>query len=72
MVKTIQVKVKRTGCRKTEITSEDENYFEINAKGKPENNEANLEITKFFSKKFKKQAKIVKGLKSKTKILALS
>ena len=50
-MKTISVKVKRTGCKKTEIISEDE-FVNLNVKGKPENGEANLEIIKFFSKKY--------------------
>ncbi len=70
MKQTIQIKIKRTGCKKTEIISEDE-FINLNVKGKPENGEANLEIIKFFSKKYKCTAKIVRGLKSKIKILVL-
>ena len=69
-MKTISVKVKRTGCKKTEIISEDE-FVNLNVKGKPENGEANLEIINFFTKKYKCSTKIVRGLKSKTKILVL-
>jgi uncharacterized protein (TIGR00251 family) len=69
-MRTVNVKVKRTGCKKTEIVSEDE-FVNLNVKGKPENGEANLEIIKFFSKKYKCSAKIVRGLKSKTKIVVL-
>lgn len=69
-MKTISVRVKRTGCKKTEIISED-GFVNLNVKGNPENGEANLEIVKFFSKKYKRSAKIVRGLKSKIKIVLL-
>ena len=68
MQKRIEVLVKRTGCKKTEIIKEN-GIFELNVKGRPEAGEANLEIIKFFSRKFKSPAKIVKGLKSKRKII---
>jgi uncharacterized protein (TIGR00251 family) len=43
---------------------------EINAK--PNNNKANIEIIKYFSKLLKKQVKIIKGIKNKEKILKMS
>ncbi len=68
----VEIVVKRTGCKKTEIISETNGVFELNVKGKPENGEANLEIVKFFTRKYKTPVKIIKGLKSKKKILAFS
>lgn len=37
---------------------------------KPEENKANIEVVKFFSKLLKKQVKIKTGLKSKEKLLS--
>ena len=41
----------------------------VNVHAKPENNEANLEVIKFFSKLLKKRVTIKSGLRSKEKIL---
>lgn len=57
------------GKRKTKIIGEKDNILLVEVKGKPENNEANNEIIRFFSKKHKKQVKIIKGLKNKRKTL---
>jgi uncharacterized protein (TIGR00251 family) len=65
----IEILVKRTGCNKTEILCEKDNILEMNVKGKPEAGEANLEIVKFFTRKFKSSVEIVKGFKSKRKVL---
>jgi uncharacterized protein (TIGR00251 family) len=70
MDKLIPVKVKKTGCKKTEIISEN-GVVELNVKGKPENGGANLEIIKFFSRKYKCNARIIRGLKSKIKVVKL-
>jgi len=43
--------------------------YRVAIKAKPENNKANIEIIRFFSKLLKKRVKIVKGLKSKEKII---
>ena len=64
----INILVKRTGCKKTEIIN-DEGVIEMNVKGKPENGEANREIVKFFSRKYKCDVNIVRGLKSKKKVV---
>lgn len=53
--------------KKTEIVSSDP--FILNIKEKAEKNKANLEIIKFLSKYFGKQVKIVRGLKSKNKVI---
>ena len=43
--------------------------YRVNIKEKAEDNKANIEIIKFFSKLLKKKVKIIKGLKSKEKVL---
>ncbi|MBL7054220.1 DUF167 domain-containing protein [Candidatus Woesearchaeota archaeon] len=45
--------------------------YRVNIKEKPENNKANIEVIKFFSKLLKKRVKIIKGLKSKEKVLKI-
>ncbi|MDP3916916.1 MAG: DUF167 domain-containing protein [Nanoarchaeota archaeon] len=66
----INIVVKRTGCKKTEIIK-DNGILEMNVKGRPENGEANMEIIKFLSKKYKCSAKIVRGLKSRKKMISV-
>ncbi len=43
--------------------------YKVNIKEKAEKGKANKEIIRFFSKMLKKDIKIIKGLKSKEKIL---
>lgn len=43
--------------------------YRVNIKEKAEKNKANKEIVKFFSKLLKKKVRIMKGLKSREKIL---
>ena len=63
----IEVKVK-TNCGKNKIILKNDKYFvELNAK--PKNNEANIELIKFLSKEFKKKLRIVRGLKSRKKLI---
>ncbi len=59
---------------KNEIKSYDKerNAYRINIKAPPQKNKANIEITKFFSKLLNKKVVIVKGLKSKEKIIHVS
>ena len=56
---------------KNEIIKWDKNKraLKVNIKAKAENNKANIEIIKYFSKLTKNPVKIVYGLKSKQKIL---
>lgn len=49
----------------------DRQAYRVEIKAKPEANKANVEIIKFFSKLTKKDVKIVKGLRSKEKILKI-
>lgn len=63
----IEVKVKAS-CSRNNLAVKDGKYFlELNAK--PKNNEANLELIKFFFKEFKVRVKIVKGLRSRVKLI---
>lgn len=64
----IQVKVK-PNQPKTRITKEENNILYIDLKAKPENNEANIELIKFFKKELNKDVRIIKGLTNKNKIL---
>lgn len=58
---------------KTEIVGWDESRsaLRVNVHAKPEDNEANIEIVKFFSKLLKKKVTIKSGLRSKEKILSI-
>jgi uncharacterized protein (TIGR00251 family) len=43
----------------------------INCKSKPEGNKANTEIVRELEKLFKREVKIIKGLKSKKKVILI-
>ena len=45
--------------------------LKVNIKAPAENNKANIEIIKFFTRLTKKNVRIISGLKSKTKVLKL-
>mgnify|MGYP001567409093 FL=1 len=60
-----------TGKKKTEIIGGKQEVLIVNVKGKPENNEANNEIIRFFSKKYNKPVKIIKGKTSRRKMLRI-
>ena len=64
----IKLKVK-PNSRKTEILKEENNEILLAVRSPAENNKANMEIIKFFSREFKTRVKIVKGLKSRNKII---
>lgn len=63
----IKIKVK-TNSPKSEIIKQDD-YYKVYVKSPPEKNKANEEIIKLFYKKLKRRVRIVKGLKSKEKLL---
>lgn len=48
-----------------------EDYYLIYLKEKAENNKANIELIKFLGKYFKKEIKIIKGFKSREKLIRL-
>ncbi len=63
--------VKKTGCRRTEIVNERDGVLHLNVKGRPEQGEANIEIIKFFRKKHGGNARIIRGLKGKRKVISV-
>lgn len=56
---------------KIEDFDKNSNTYRISVKAKPEDNKANIEIIKFFSKLLKKRVRIANGLKSKDKIIEI-
>ena len=65
--------IAKPNSSKTEIIGFDINKqaLKVNVKAKPENNQANIEIIKFFTKQLKKKVTISKGLKSKEKTIKI-
>ena len=72
-MQTIKIIV-RTNSGRSEILGFDEgkNAVIVNVKAVPEKGKANAEVIKLFRKKYRKAASIIKGLKSKNKVVALS
>jgi hypothetical protein len=70
-MKIITVKVK-PNAPETKFISQGENEFTIAIAAPPEQNKANIELIKFLSRHFKAEIKILRGLKSKTKIVRLT
>ena len=64
----ITIKVK-PNSPKTEIIEIKNNILKVAVKAPAEQNKANIELIKFFSKLTNKKVKIIKGLTSKLKIL---
>lgn len=65
----IKIRVK-TNSNVTEIKKH-RDHFEVTVKAKSKGEEANLEIIKLLNRTFKKKAKIIKGLRSKEKLVML-
>ena len=63
----IKVRVKTN--TKEEIEKISDSEYKVSLKEKPKNNKANIALLKIMKKYFKKDVKIIKGLKSKDKIL---
>jgi len=63
----------KVNAPKTEILGFDKqkNVYKVAVKAKPLEGKANKEIINFFSKKLKKRVMIVRGLKSKEKVLKI-
>lgn len=61
----------KSNAKKTRIVGVDENKnaLKVEVAAPPEDNRANLEIIKFFTRETKKTVKIKKGLTSKEKLL---
>jgi len=64
----------RPNAKKDELLcwDEEKNAFRVAIAARAENNEANLAVIKFFSKLAGKRVHIIKGLKSKSKILSIT
>ncbi len=67
MILKIKVKTKQP---KTEVIEKGD-IWKVHVKGVPENNKANQEIIKFFTKYFKKEVQIISGKKSSLKVLKI-
>lgn len=65
----IKIRVK-TNSKNNEIIKEND-FYRINIKSPAENNKANIKLMKLLTKHFKKRARIIKGLKSKEKLISL-
>ena len=66
----INIKVKPSSG-KQEIKELSNNQYTVNLKSPPEDNKANLELIKLLKKHFKKDIKIIKGKKSRNKIIEI-
>ena len=64
----IEVKVK-PNSKEQEIIKTGENEYKISLKEKAEDNKANIELLKLLKMHFGKEVRIVKGLKSRNKIV---
>jgi len=60
--------VVKAGSSKNSINFKDK-VCRVTIKEKAENNKANIEIVKYFSKLVGRRVKIIKGLKSKRKVI---
>jgi uncharacterized protein (TIGR00251 family) len=63
----------KTGVNETKIKEFDESkqVWRVDVAARPLENEANIEIVKFFSRLTKKQVRILSGLTSKEKVLLI-
>jgi len=66
----INIKVKPNSGRQELIKLSSDAYL-ANIKSPPEKNKANIELIKLIKKEFGKQAKIIKGLSSKNKVVEI-
>lgn len=67
----ITVKVK-PNASKTRVISQSPEELVLAVSEPAEDNKANIEVIKFLSKHFKANIEIVRGLKSKTKIVRIT
>lgn len=67
----VKVKVK-VGKPNSEIISRGDDFWLVNLKARAQEGKANIELVKLISKKFKrKKVRIIKGFKSREKILEI-
>ena len=64
----LKIRVK-TGAQKTQLLGWEGDVLRIAVKAQPKKGKANMEIVKLFKKEFNKEVKIVKGLKSRDKLI---
>ena len=64
----VNIKVK-AGMPKTEITGEENGAYSVEVHAKAEDNKANIELVNFFSRLAGKRVRILKGVKSKSKVI---
>ena len=67
----IYVKVKPNSDNQ-EIKKISENEYFVHLKNRAEDNKANIELLKLLKRYFKKEIKIIRGLKSRDKIIQLN
>ena len=65
----MEIRVK-TNSKKQEIKKFGSGYV-VSLKNLPENNKANIELLKLLKKMFNKEVKIIKGLRSKDKVVEI-
>jgi len=66
----MKLKIKaKPNSGKQEIVKVSSEDYKVFLKSSPEDNKANLELLKLLSKYFKRQVHIVKGIKSRDKIV---
>jgi len=63
----------KTNSSRNEILGYDKERgaYRVNIKAKAEDNKANIEIIKFLSKLLKKRVRVVRGLRSREKVIRL-
>lgn len=66
----IKARVKTGRDKFSVVAKKESDFWQINVKSRPENNKANMEIIKELSKEYS-SVKILKGLKSKEKVIEL-
>jgi hypothetical protein len=59
----------RPGAKQTEIVGFENGVLVVKLKSQPVKGKANEELVRFFKKEFNRRAKIVKGLKSREKVI---
>lgn len=65
------LKIKAKPNSKKQKIVQKENYYEVHLKSAPENNKANMELTKLLQKYFKKEIRIKSGFTSKNKFIEI-
>ncbi len=64
----MKIKVK-ANAKENKVEDKGGDYYLVSVKEKAKDNKANLAVIKLLSKYFKKRVKIVRGLRSKEKVI---